>query len=217
MWINKIKKLLDIFLPSNCLGCGKSGELICPTCLSEIILTGQYLPSFGNLKKIITVLDYDQPLIKKAIRSFKYPPFNQNILNYLIPFLIEFLRYSPTTIDYLKKNNFVLIPIPLTKRKLAQRGFNQSELIAKEIATEFNLNLNTKILKKIKNTRSQTNLSPEERKNNVKNVFRIKADCPTNLVLVDDILTTGATLAEAAKSLHQAGAKEIWGIVLMRG
>ncbi len=244
MWINKIKKFLNLVLPVNCLGCEKTGDLICPECLKQIVIAGQYIPNSYHLDKAITVLDYHQPLIKKAIKTFKYPPFNQKVLDYLIPFLIEFLRFSPETICYLKKNNFVLIPIPLTRKKLASRGFNQSELIAREISSEFNLSLKPKILKKIKGTPSQTNLDFQQRKNNVKDIFRVRpvrnfykfslknlftensgccgisngvqAGCPANVVLVDDVLTTGATLAEAAKVLRQAGVKKIWAIALAR-
>lgn len=218
MWTkSKFKKfLLDALFPVECLGCHQIGEIVCQKCLDKIIVLNKWKPNLYSLEKIVVIFDYQQPLLKKAIKSFKYSPYNLNILKRLSPLFIKCLKQSSLPLNYLTKNKFILVPIPLSKQKLAKRGFNQADLIAQELATAFNWPLK-KSLKKIKNTPSQTNLSREQRKLNVQNVFKAQGKIVPNIILIDDILTTGATLEQAAKTLYQAGAKEIWAIVLAQG
>lgn len=217
MWINKLKNLiLNALFPVECLGCHQFDEIICQKCLDKIIVLNKWEPNLYSLRRIVTIFDYQQPLLKKSLKSFKYSPYNLNILKKLSPLFIRCLKQSPLTLDYLTKNKFVLVPIPLSRQKLAKRGFNQANLIAQELATAFNWPLK-KYLKKEKNTPSQTNLSREQRKLNVQNIFKTQGEIVPNIILIDDILTTGATLEQAAKVLYQAGAKKIWAIVLAQG
>ncbi|MBU4369508.1 hypothetical protein KKG58_01960 [Patescibacteria group bacterium] len=217
MWINKLKDLiLNTLFPVECLGCRQHEEIICQKCLDKIIVLNKWETNLYSLERIVTIFDYQQPLIKKAIKSFKYSPYNLNILKSLSPIFIKCLKQSPLILKFLTKNRFILVPIPLSKQKLAKRGFNQAEVIAQELAAAFNWPFK-KSLKKIKNTPSQTNLSREQRKLNVQSVFKIQGEIAPNIILIDDILTTGATLEQAAKALYYAGAKKIWGIVLVKG
>lgn len=217
MWINKLKNLiLNALFPIECLGCHQIDEIICQKCLDKIIVLNKWEPNLYSLRRIVTIFDYQQPLLKKALKSFKYSPYNLNILKKLSPLFIRCLKKSPLALNYLTKNKFVLVPIPLSRQKLAKRGFNQANLIARELATAFNWPLK-KYLKKEKNTPSQTNLSREQRKLNVQNIFKTQGKIVPNIILIDDILTTGATLEQAAKVLYQAGAKKIWAIVLAQG
>jgi len=113
----------------------------------------------------------------------------------------------------------MIVPIPLYRRKLKERGFNQAELLARIISKYFNIKLNKNNLKRIKSTQSQTKLSANERIKNVKGVFKVKNGkefWEKNILLVDDIYTTGATVEEAAKILKRAKAKEIYVFVLAR-
>jgi len=166
---------------------------------------------------MIACFDYHQPLIKKMIKRAKYSPYQKELIPILTSFLIKFLKNFPQILSFWKKNNFVLIPIPLTKGKMAWRGFNQAEIIAKEINLKLNLPLNKKIIKRIKNKKSQTNLGRKNRMENVKGIFKIEEKSPKNIILIDDVLTTGATLEEAKKTLVRAGAKNVWAIVLAKG
>ncbi len=239
MWIKNINKisrfLLNIFFPINCLGCGKQGFFICPECWAAIPLlaqsvcpacrkpspTGKTCPNCqSSLSGIIIATDYRYPLIQKAIKSLKYSPFISSLASDLARLLVKVIKQSPERITYFNQNNFVLMPTPLAKRKLAERGFNQAELIAREITDKFGWPLKTKILQRVKETKSQTGLGKKERKLNVNNAFKIKDKGLVknkNIILLDDIFTTGATLEEAAKTLQQAGAKEIWALVLAKG
>jgi len=214
MWTNKLKDLiLNTLFPIECLGCYQTGEIVCQKCLDKIIVLNKWEANLYSLERIVTIFDYQQPLLKKILKSFKYSPYNLNVLKRLSLLFIKCLKQSPLALNYLTKNKFILVPIPLSRQKLAKRGFNQAELIARELATAFNWPLKN-VLKKTKNNPSQTNLSREQRKLNVQNVFQVKEQLPANIILIDDVLTTGATLKQAANVLQQAGAKKIWAIVL---
>jgi len=221
MWINKLKSfLLDTIYPLKCLGCKKLGILICPQCSQKLTFLADR-PIYQQakyLKKIIIALDYKNPLVKRTIKTFKYSPYIEPLKKILGIVLTRAVQKFPNDISYLRENNFVLIPIPLSRLKLAQRGFNQSELISNELSQKLLLKHQPQLLKKIKNTKSQTNLNPKQREKNVYGVFSVKNNnCPPNIILIDDIYTTGATLQESAKTLRRAGAKEIWAFVLAKG
>ena len=221
MWINKLKSfLLNTIYPLKCIGCQKSEVLICPKCFQKLIsLANQPIrQETSYLEKIIIALNYKEHIVKKIIKSFKYPPYIESLKKILSSFLIIAIKKFPDDISYLRKNNFVLASIPLSKLKLAKRGFNQSDLIATELSQKLSLKYQPELLKKIKDTESQTSLNAQERKINIKNIFRFSGNkCPSNIILVDDIYTTGATLEAASHVLRQAGAKKIWAFILAQG
>ena len=113
-----------------------------------------------------------------------------------------------------------MVPVPLSKRKLKRRGFNQAEEIAKELSKILRIPLISSCLVKIKETPSQTELSEKERKEKIRRAFLVKEKQgieDKKILLVDDVYTTGATIEEAAKVLKEAGAKEVFGMVIARG
>ncbi len=102
------------------------------------------------------------------------------------------------------KNVDVVLPIPLHTKKLKQRGYNQSEWFAKGIASELNLKLDTTLLKKVNSTSTQTNKKKFERWENVEGVFELQnSESLTNkhVLIVDDVITTGATIEAAWQAL----------------
>jgi len=113
-----------------------------------------------------------------------------------------------------------LIPLPLHPSREKERGFNQSELLAEIISKTFNLPLEKNILIRAKNTRAQAELTDwEERQANLQNAFTVAN--PENLkgkniILVDDVYTSGATMSAAAETLRASGAKKIIGLVLAK-
>jgi len=111
--------------------------------------------------------------------------------------------------------NFYLTFVPLTKRKLIDRGFNQSEILAHIISKNLKLKVFSGLLK-IKDTKDQASLDFEKRLNNLKDVFKIKSSPPEKIILVDDVKTTGTTLKECAKVLKESGAKEIIALTILR-
>lgn len=221
MWINKLKSsFLSIIAPQKCVGCQKPGKLLCERCSQQVLKLSlsPLIIQKAPLRKIIVTLNYQNPLVRKIIKSYKYKPYFQSLKKILGKALTSGLQQLPFELKYLQEKKFVLVPLPLSSLKLAQRGFNQSELIAQEISSFFSLKINSHLLQKIKNTPSQTNLSAEQRKENIRHSFQCSSPtCPSHLILVDDIFTSGATLKEAARTLQKAGAKEIWALVLAHG
>jgi competence protein ComFC len=110
-----------------------------------------------------------------------------------------------------------IIPVPLTPKGLQRRGFNQSLLIAKVIARKIQVPLFMDTLLKVKETRPQIGLSATERQSNLKNAFKVTGDIrDKRILLIDDVMTTGATVTECSKVLLSAGAKEILVVTLAR-
>ena len=170
---------------------------------------------------MIYATSYKNPVVREAIKLLKYK-FVKNLSKKLAKILIKILKNSQFLTNNFSEpiSSFLVIPTPLHHRKFLERGFNQSELLAKEIADEFDLNLRTDLLIKIKKTPSQTDLKEEERLLNVKGIFQVKDKKIIKgkiIFLVDDVITTGATLNEAAKVLKKAGAKEVWGLTIAKG
>lgn len=234
----KIKEfLLDLFFPRFCLGCNKEGTYLCEDCKATLDISGfSYclcnknslrLPTVGKCGKcrskklsgIYCALPYQEnPLTKKLIHSFKYPPYVKDLAEPLSKLIIEhFLLLDKNSQKILQDG--ILIPVPLDKRKLKKRGFNQSEEIAKEISKALKIPLIPDNLVKTKETQPQMELSEEERLINIKDAFSVKnPDEIKNkkVLLVDDVYTTGSTMEECARVLKKAGVKEVWGVVIAR-
>jgi ComF family protein len=109
-----------------------------------------------------------------------------------------------------------LIPVPLGGRRLRERGYNQSECIAAALGALLGIPVRTDLLQRVRETRTQTALTPEARHANVAGVFRAGAVSGLELVLVDDVFTTGATLAAAGAALAQAGAARVDAVTFAR-
>jgi len=116
----------------------------------------------------------------------------------------------------------VLVPIPLAPKRLRQRGYNQSEALARALGRQWKVPVLTDVLARTRETPTQTALTPETRLANVAGAFAMSNDQRSmindhsTLIIVDDVFTTGATLAEAARALEQAGATRIVGITFAR-
>ena len=117
------------------------------------------------------------------------------------------------------KEGLLLMPVPLHPRRLRQRGFNQSLLLAREVAEALDADLDFLSLTRIKHTKPQTELGSEERSRNVRRAFQVlkrEAVKGRSVVLVDDVATTGSTLNECARALKKAGCLEVFCLVLAR-
>lgn len=209
-----IEKLIHTFLnflfPHQCLGCGKNNELLCKECLEKI-----GWPSLIKDGNIFSASDYGDETMKKAVWTLKYK--KAKILAEPIAELIHRRIWNK-----METKNPILIPVPLSKKRMRERGFNQSELIARHLSDKIkNIGCLTNVLYKIKETPTQVSVkNRKERLGNLKNCFTVKNPeliKDKNIILIDDVSTTGATLKEASKILKQAGAKKVIAIVAARG
>lgn len=237
--INIIKDfLLDLIFPKICLSCNKEGSYLCEKCLVKIPLVDKLgCPVCGKItlygktcddcrrKTYLTGLlyatSYKNPIIREAIKLLKYK-YVKELSEALAKIMLRFIKNSGFLVNNFtdELSSFLIIPVPLHRKKFLSRGFNQSELLAQKLAEELEMEMRTDILIKIKNTRSQTDLKEKERVTNVKDVFAVKNKKETRgkiILLIDDVTTTGSTLNEAAKVLKKSGSREVWGITLARG
>lgn len=209
--------LLDLFFPKSCFGCQREGSYLCQDCEStlEISETHQRFKT-KYLFDLYYPCNYQKPLIKKLIQVFKYEPFVKELAQSLSSLIIDHFQLLDQKPNF---EDFILVPVPLEKRGLRWRGFNQAEEIAKEVSKFLNISVLNNVLFKIKETLPQIELQGKERKENVKGIFQARNKgliLNKKVLLIDDVYTTGSTLEECAKVLKEAGVKEIIGIVIAR-
>jgi len=160
-------------------------------------------------------------VVKKLVYVFKYPPYLTDMQPQMIDLFYEGIIQKEQFVPLLSQQS-VLVPIPLYSSKFRKRGYNQAVLLADGLARRFDIPV-VDCLKRVKHTKTQVGLSKDDRKENVAEAFVLKSDVTDsikqyqNVFLVDDVVTTGATLKEAAKVLKKAGCKSVWGLTLAHG
>ena len=222
MWKKLKSLLLDLLFPKQCLNCQRETDYLCPDCFSLLEISGFHqkyrTESFSDL---YFALSYQNPLIKNLIKLFKYEPFIKELAKTLSSTIIAHFQLLDNPPPFLKEGSgFVLIPVPLDKKKERWRGFNQAEELGREIAKFLKIPLLTGCLIKTKETIPQVELSDEERKENIKGAFSVRNDNlikNKKIILIDDVYTTGSTIIEAARVLKKAGVKKVIGVVVARG
>ncbi len=219
--------VLDLFFPKNCFGCQKEGMYLCEDCISVLdIINSHQKFKTGNLDDLYFALSYknhsfkyEDLLIKKLIKKFKYNPFVKSLSQPLSSLIIAHFELCEKPIPFIQeKDNFIIIPTPLSQKRLRWRGFNQAEEIAKNLSTYLKIPFLNNVLIKNKETFFQSNLPKEERKKNLLNSFCLKNKQIKNkkILLVDDIYTTGSTMEECAKTLKMGGTRKIIGITIAK-
>ncbi|MFH1187602.1 MAG: ComF family protein [bacterium] len=227
---------LDLIFPNECFGCGCEGVLLCQKCFSFIKLRpeqscldckqktdfGKFCPRCApnyDLDGVLIASYYDQKIVDKLIKSFKYyfvKDSHKDLGKILILFLNDLLNKEWQAFN-IKKS--LIMPVPLSAYRKRWRGFNQSEILARLVADNFNLKLSVNELIRIKHTKPQVKLDKTRRKNNIKDCFDLDACnlAGRQIILIDDVVTTGATLNECAKILKQHGSGKVWGLALANG
>ena len=194
-------------IPPFCSVCGRHLEKknlnksICPGCLRKNL----------HFDRAFSPCLYEG-VVKELIHEFKYKG-KDHLGKRLSELMIEFVKEYDLPINYLD----LIIPMPLHKTRLREREFNQAEILSMHIASEFNVNLAPDLLARHRFTRTQTELPVDNRFSNVTNSFSVAENSGLknkNILLIDDVLTTGATSSEAAKTLKDSGAKIVFVLTL---
>lgn len=232
--------ILDCLFPIYCINCqsfipAQKGYYLCTNCFKKINIYSNFICPIcskrivefkkclhTNKKSYLDFLgaasDYENPIIKELIHQLKYQYIKEISLT-LAEILINFWQKITKTIHE-NWQEYIIIPIPLHKKRLCERGFNQSEEIAKIFSSYFNLKMITDILiRKINNPPQAKIENYNQRYKNIENVFEIKYPQlikKQKIILLDDVFTSGATLQEAAKILKNNGANKIIGITIAK-
>jgi len=228
--INKIKNfILDVLFPRICVNCNKFIKygVACDKCMEQIKIynscacayCGKRLPTAKKTCHskepyiLAAVADYND-VLREIIHALKYKKIT-DAAEPLAEIAVKFIKSSS-----LPLKNRILVPVPLHKKRERERGFNQAELIAAKISSAINLPINLKLLERAKNTEPQFQIkTKEEKATNISGCFnaahpdKIKGK---QIILIDDITTSGATLREAALTLKKEGAKNIIALVIAR-
>ncbi len=177
----------------------------------EDFLKYQNIKNFNE--KCVALFQYRQPIIKRMIWLLKYHN-NAHVSDLFAKAVGEYLTISLGDMHLFSNfSNPILIPIPISHTRLHERGFNQTKQVAEKIISQFPfISLGEKnALIKYRDSKPQTTLARKDRLNNVKDTFKAndKTIYGQNIILLDDVITTGSTLKEAEETLLKAGAKNI--------
>jgi len=223
---NKIKSLWQFFLeaifPKNCFGCDKEGEYFCSACFNKVNLLPiaecflchnktaldglcQTCQEQVKIDKIWPALSYKDPAVKDLIENLKFSRIEE-IASILAKFMI--IRLKERNFEK-ELSGFEIMAVPLYPKRRAWRGFNQAELLAKIVSTEYNLTFNDSLVRK-KKTKQQALLNKEQRKINMINSFALKNRIDgKKIILIDDVITTGQTIMGAVEEIIKGGAERV--------
>ena len=240
MIINEaLKYITDIVFPPRCISCAAilqsiTEKVFCSACREKIkFLTGSLCPLCGMMffnspsashlcgnclenkpyfSYARAVASYET-IILNAIHQFKYGR------DLSIGVLLASLMADFSFPDLEFRDYSLIIPVPLHIKKLRKRGFNQSIILADPLGKKWQIPVNFSLLKRCKFTLTQTGLDKKERERNIKRAFEVRDKekiAGRNIILIDDVYTTGATINECAKTLIKAGAQKVAVLTLAR-
>jgi ComF family protein len=199
--------LLELLFPDRCLACDGCGSLFCAACRAKLRPYPPEEPTAG-LDGVSVAWIYEGP-VQRAVHRLKYGGQRRGA-RALAEALAEAIGAAPP--------GAALVPVPLHAARLRERGFNQSVELARVLGRRWRLPLLDNALARTRDTGQQAGLSRQARLSNVSRAFVWEngAPPPRAIILVDDVLTTGATLAACAEALRAAGAHEVRGVALAR-
>ena len=218
--------MLDIFFPTYCINCKRSGEYLCQQCqkklknsLPECYYCRKISPKYKthknckkyNLENVFVGWEYNE-VAKRILSQYKYKQafkLSETLSNLLIH------RLEITGFSKQISPDFTLVPMPIHSKHKRDRGFNQSLLIANHLQKYFKCHLDRDLLKRVSNSHYQSQQSLENRLKLSESIFYAKGNTQTDsVILIDDVISTGTTLNMASKSLN---CKNISAITLFRG
>ncbi len=207
------ESILSLFYPICCEACdtklSADENVICLNCIATLPLTTSHLAEQEAMRRLVGRVAIQHAI---ALTYFSKDGIMQKLLHLLkyknrksiAHFLGKLLAHELNQLNW-KNNIDIIIPVPLFKKKEALRGYNQSQLIATTLGEQFHIPTETKALKRIVNTASQTKMNRVERNENTEDAFQVvypERIKDKNILLLDDVLTTGATIEACCKVLH---------------
>lgn len=225
---NLLENVLDIIFPPKCFVCGgiitdNHSRAVCKTCEGRVAANVRFVCGFCGAgladgisacgtceeerigaSRNISFTVYDE-LVKNIIHVFKYNDHSE--------YAFKLVEYIDMHMDFSSIGRYdALIAVPMYKKKKKRRGFNQADVLAMALSDTLKIPVLEGVLIRIKNTAPQSNLSPAERLKNIEGAFEVIETAAINgkrILLIDDVFTTGSTIAECAKMLRCAGAAEV--------
>ena len=217
MEINYIGDFIrDLFFPPTCGFCGRLDKnFLCSKCRYDLEnlenINSEYFDVRINyFTKLIYCFNYDG-IIRNNLIKYK---FNENLIFYKS--FVNFCIKNKKIFEILKSYD-TIIPVPISKKRKMNRGYNQTALIAKYLAEKLKIDYDDTILLKVRENKEQSSLNKEQRIENIKNVYEISNNIGTitkkiigkKILLIDDIYTTGSTCRECCKVLKKLDIKKL--------
>ena len=206
--------VLNLFFPPRCVSCGKGGYWLCPACAQQVLFYAPPWPAFLEeiepLQAVRSAAHFGGPL-RQAIHNFKYDGLRA-LAGSLGQVLFMGWEKDPWPVD-------VIVPVPLHLLRERERGYNQSVLLARDLGRRVALPVAEGVLLRTVDTAPQVGLNAFERTRNVQEAFCCADQSLSGrwVLLIDDVLTTGATLRACAAALLQGKAHGVWGLTLAHG
>lgn len=224
--------LKDILFPKACFGCGFWGCYICPECQQKIIpaekdtcvyckkasylgLTHPGCRRIYGLDGLLVLFYYNQ-IVKRIIKNIKYRLVQDAHSEFF--FIVQQKTHAKLQqIKKLTDNNYYIQAVPLHKTKLNERGFNQADHIALFLSNMISCPTTNVLIRK-KQTLSQALIAePKKRFTNMRGAFCMQIKTAPRILIVDDVVTTGSTMKEMARTLKRGGAERVLGFALAKG
>lgn len=211
-------RFLNALFPTRCIACGKEGASFCAPCRERIPLRANF-----DATGIFSLWEYGYPKVRNALLALKYKNkriISADIAKSLHDALFEQLSEKSIFSDPFISHHYIVIPIPLSLQRFKKRGYNQAELLAKELCRQNQVSfiLEKNVLYKIKDTATQVSVKDRtKRLQNIRGSFAVKNPHKIRgktIILIDDVVTTGATLEEARRVLQKAGARVVYGVAI---
>ena len=218
--------VVDLLFPLSCLACKREGRFLCVECESGLArLEKPYCslcaspgrsavcswcaaapPSFEGISAPYRM----KGPVSEMVRGLKYRGVKA-WAPHMAKLMARHLESRPVPAD-------TIVPVPLHRRRKRARGYNQSEVLARELSERAGLPLSPKLLRRVRDTPPQVSMtSNEDRRQNVVGAFEWKGDAGgLRVLVVDDVVTTGATISACASALKAGGAVSVWGLSLAR-
>jgi competence protein ComFC len=228
-WLKQLpNEVIEIIFPRECLGCGRRVDFICTDCARKLPRlnppicqrcgkpesSGKICPdcwgkqvSADNIRSVFIF----EGIVRSAIHQFKYRQLKA-ISVCLSQFMADYYREN-------KLSGYILVPVPLHEKRLKERGYNQSDLLANGISNLLSIPVDTKILHRIKESKPQAkSRNVKERRDNTDRAFKCNSASLNgmDIIVIDDVCTSGATIEACAFALKNAGANRVTGFTLAR-